>query len=190
MWLCASATVLILIQLILGATMRHQHAGLAIPDFPQAYGKLWPAMDPQSVAHYNQQRVEVIDANPITAFQILLQMVHRFIALCIFGAIASCAWFARRVLGRRHPIARLALGWLGLILIQVLLGAATIWSKKAADIATAHVLVGALSLALGTILSLTLLPDTAEKRLPLLAKRPSAEPAEAFSSRPSPAIGN
>lgn len=170
--------------------MRHQHAGLAIPDFPQAYGKLWPSMDPQSVAHYNQQRVEVIDANPITALQILLQMMHRFTALCIFGAIASCAWFARRVLGQRHPVARLALGWLSLILIQVLLGAATIWSKKAADIATAHVVVGALALALGTTLSLILLPETAETRWPLLAKRPSAEPAEPFGSRPSPAIGN
>jgi heme A synthase len=49
-------------------------------------------------------------------------------------------------------LSRMALAWLGLILTQVLLGAATIWSNKAADIATAHVLVGALSLALGAIL--------------------------------------
>ena len=34
-----AASILILIQLILGATMRHQHAGLAMPDFPLAYGK-------------------------------------------------------------------------------------------------------------------------------------------------------
>ncbi len=40
-----AATLLILGQLALGATMRHQHAGLAIPDFPQAYGKVWPATD-------------------------------------------------------------------------------------------------------------------------------------------------
>ena len=64
------ATLLILAQLTLGAAMRHQHAGLAIPDFPLAYGKLWPAMDAASVAHYNQQRIEVVAANPITAFQI------------------------------------------------------------------------------------------------------------------------
>ena len=49
---------------------------------------------------------------------------------------------------------RLALLWLGLILAQVLLGAATIWTNKAADVATAHVLVGALALALGAILSI------------------------------------
>ena len=33
-------TVLILVQLIFGATMRHQHAGLAIPDFPAAYAAM------------------------------------------------------------------------------------------------------------------------------------------------------
>jgi cytochrome c oxidase assembly protein subunit 15 len=44
--------------------------------------------------------------------------------------------------------------WLGLILAQVLLGAATIWSDKAADVATAHVLCGALSLAFGIIVSI------------------------------------
>jgi hypothetical protein len=43
--------------------------------------------------------------------------------------------------------------WLGLIFVQVLLGAATIWSNKAADFATGHVLIGALSLAVGSLLS-------------------------------------
>jgi heme A synthase len=36
-------------------------------------------------------------------------------------------------------------------MFQILLGAATIWSNKAADVATAHVLVGALSLATGAL---------------------------------------
>ena len=54
----------------------------------------------------------------------------------------------------RTRLSQLALAWLSLILIQALLGAWTIWSGKAADIATAHVLVGALSLAFGSILSI------------------------------------
>ena len=58
--LSSSRHLLILAQLVLGAAMRHQHAGLAIPDFPLAYGKLWPAMDAASVAHYNQQRIEIV----------------------------------------------------------------------------------------------------------------------------------
>src|SRR5205807_1755824 len=49
-WLCFGATFLILAQLILGATMRHQHAGLAIPDFPLAYGGLSPALDPHAIS--------------------------------------------------------------------------------------------------------------------------------------------
>src|SRR5437763_335976 len=52
-------TTLLFAQLVLGATMRHQHAGLAIPDFPAAYRRLWPALDAESVARYNQNRVEV-----------------------------------------------------------------------------------------------------------------------------------
>jgi heme A synthase len=46
---------------------------------------------------------------------------------------------------------RLSLFWFALILFQVGLGAATIWTNKAADVATAHVLVGALALAVGAL---------------------------------------
>ena len=38
-----------------------------------------------------------------------------------------------------------------MIFLQVGLGAATIWSNKAADVATAHVLVGALALTVGAL---------------------------------------
>jgi cytochrome c oxidase assembly protein subunit 15 len=147
-------TVLILFQLVLGATMRHQHAGLSIHDFPLAYGKLWPATDPASVAHYNEQRVEITDINPITAFQIELQMVHRIVAVLILCAVAFCAWQAWRKYSLRNPLAKLSAFWLGLILCQMALGAATILSGKAADVATAHVLVGALSLATGALVSI------------------------------------
>jgi cytochrome c oxidase assembly protein subunit 15 len=44
--------------------------------------------------------------------------------------------------------------WLGILLVQISLGALTIWTNMAADIATAHVLGGALSLATGAILSI------------------------------------
>jgi cytochrome c oxidase assembly protein subunit 15 len=146
-------TLLVFLQLLMGATMRHQHAGLAIPDFPLAYHKLWPPMDPASVASYNQARPELVSLNPITAFQIGLQMAHRIAAGLIFGMVAFCAWKTRRSLGARHPLARLSLVWLVLILAQVFLGAFTIWSDKAADIATAHVAVGALALVTGAMLT-------------------------------------
>src|SRR6202021_2035629 len=94
-------------QLLLGATMRHQHAGLAIPDFPLAYHKLWPPLDANSIAVYNSQRVETAGENPITAFQIVLQMAHRFVALLIFCLVLFSARAVRRNLGAGHPLAKL-----------------------------------------------------------------------------------
>ncbi len=147
-------TCLVLGQLVLGATMRHQHAGLAIPDFPAAYGKIWPDTSPAAVLSYNQSRMEVSGDNAITAFQIELQMAHRIAALAILMAVSLGAWRACHYLGRRHPLARLALVWFGLVLTQVFLGAATIWTGKSADVATAHVACGALCLVTGGLTSI------------------------------------
>lgn len=145
-------TILIFLQLILGATMRHQHAGLAIADFPLAHGQLWPDTSAEAVARYNQQRMEINNVNPITAFQIWLQMAHRLMAVLILAAVTACAWRTLRPLTWRDPLAKLAAVWWGLIIVQATLGALTVWWNKPADIATAHVLVGALSLATGTML--------------------------------------
>jgi len=149
--LVLSTTLLIFGQLMLGATMRHQHAGLAIPDFPLAYGRWWPDTSADAVAGYNAHRVEVNGENPITPFQIVLQMAHRGAALAIFILVAGCFWQARRRLGGKDSLTKLALVWLALILAQVALGAATIWYNKAADVATMHVLVGALALTVGAL---------------------------------------
>jgi len=153
-WLVLVSSLLLFGQLILGATMRHQHAGLAIPDFPLAYGKVWPAMDPASVELYNQRRLESVSVNPITGFQIGLQMAHRVVAGLLLVAVAFGAWLSWHSLGLSCPVSKLALAWTGLILTQAGLGAATIWSGKAADIATAHVVVGALSLVVAGVMSI------------------------------------
>ncbi len=150
----AMATAMIVTQLVLGATMRHQHAGLAIPDFPAAYGKVWPAMDVESVARYNQLRSEVVAANPITAAQIGLQMAHRLGAVLILLVVLWAARASWRALGMGSPLTKLSLAWLALIVAQAALGAATIWTNKSADIATAHVGVGALTLVTGVLLTL------------------------------------
>ena len=147
-----AATALILVQLALGATMRHQHAGLAIPDFPLAYGKAWPKTDSASIERYNQQRLETVSAKPITAAQIHLQMTHRFVALLILMAVSYCVWRTVKEIRGKNFWTVSAWCWAGVILTQVVLGAATIWSDKAADIATAHVFFGALSLALGSLI--------------------------------------
>jgi cytochrome c oxidase assembly protein subunit 15 len=75
-------------------------------------------------------------------------------ALLVFCAVAGVAWATRKYLGARHLLSKYSLLWVGLIGIQALLGAATIWSNKAADIATAHVVVGAITLMTGALLTI------------------------------------
>ena len=64
----------------------------------------------------------------------------------------ACFWRIRRAPGAETALRRFGLMWLVLILTQAGLGAWTVWSNKAADIATLHVVCGALSLAVGTLI--------------------------------------
>jgi cytochrome c oxidase assembly protein subunit 15 len=147
-------TGMILLQLTVGAAMRHQHAGLAVPDFPLAYGKIWPDMDAASVDAYNRARLDARDFNPVTAGQIGLHMAHRILALVIVSMVILLGWRAARHPGTPTWMRRGAKVWLGLIGLQAVLGVATIWSNKAADVATAHVLLGAVSLAWGGMMAI------------------------------------
>jgi len=144
-------TLLVFLQLLIAATMRHQHAGLAINDFPLAHGKLWPGTSPVALMDYNAHRPSDRMGNPITAFQVILQMVHRLVAYAIFLGIAAAAVRARKKLGKDDGLVKFAWLWLGLLVLQVGLGAWTIWSNRAADVTTLHVMVGASVLLVGAL---------------------------------------
>ncbi len=141
-------TLTIYLQLGLGATMRHQHRDLSIRDFPTAYGSWLPDTSPGRIAEINAGR-DKLALSDVTAFQIWLQMAHRFGAVLI--AIGVVTWAVRvwRDASDILVLRRLTFLWLGLLAGQFLLGAWTIWSNKAADIATTHVAVGATMLSLG-----------------------------------------
>jgi cytochrome c oxidase assembly protein subunit 15 len=110
-------------------------------------------MDGAFLQRINSQRLGVEQPKPITAFQIGLQMAHRLVALSIVLLVGNVAWRASHEHGVGSLLVKLALAWACIVCVQAALGALTIWSQKAADIATAHVLLGALSLLGGTILS-------------------------------------
>ncbi|MBL9171281.1 MAG: COX15/CtaA family protein [Verrucomicrobiales bacterium] len=141
----------IFLQLLLGAAMRHQHSGLAVPDFPLAYGQLYPPTDPEFLHRINQEHAEVT----ITPLQIHLHMAHRIGALSL---LVLSAWvtfrIGRRVGGHAPGLRQGLLAWQGLIWVQAILGACTVWTGKAADIATLHVVVGAVVLVTSVILAL------------------------------------
>ncbi|MEP7072280.1 MAG: COX15/CtaA family protein, partial [Verrucomicrobiota bacterium] len=144
--IAVATTAVIYFQLALGATMRHQHRDLAITDFPTAYRHWWPQTDPATLTRINAVR-EAAAISEVTGAQIWLQMAHRFGAVIIAGGI-TLFWAAARRAGV-WPLHALSLAWLLGMMVQITLGAWTIWSNKAADITTAHVGIGATLLALG-----------------------------------------
>ena len=128
-----TTTAFIYLQIIVGATMRHSEAGLAIPDFPLVFGGIVPpAWTPQIAIHY----------------------AHRVGALIVTLGIAATVghvWFHH---AQRSELRRPALALACLVLAQVTLGAFVIWSEKNVAINTAHVVVGALTLASSLVLTL------------------------------------
>jgi cytochrome c oxidase assembly protein subunit 15 len=143
-----ATTIAIYVQLALGATMRHQHKDLAILDFPTANGGWIPDTSTAALAKINAWR-DARALSDVDAFQIWLQMAHRFLALLIGIVVLA---FCVRVWKDAYAIAalrRLSILWGVLFLLQFTLGAWTIWSNKAADVATSHVALGAIMLSFG-----------------------------------------
>jgi cytochrome c oxidase assembly protein subunit 15 len=150
--MAVAITVAIYVQLALGATMRHQHRDLAILDFPTANGAWIPDTSAAALAKINAWR-DARALSDVTAFQIWLHMAHRFLALLIaIGVIAFCSRVLRDAPGF-GKLRRLSVFWVTLVVCQIALGAWTIWSNKAADVATAHVAVGAIMLSFGVSIS-------------------------------------
>jgi len=145
-------TSVIYAQLALGATMRHEHRDLAILDFPTAYGQAIPTLTTARLAEINAWR-NARALSEVVPFHIWLQMAHRFLALVIATGVVACLVRARAAELRDTPLARLSDAWFLLLACQITLGAWVIWSNKAADIATAHVAIGATMLALGVAIS-------------------------------------
>ena len=124
--LTTMTTAVIYLQILIGAVMRHLGAGLAIPDFPLSYGHLVPPLD--SI---------FVDVN----------FAHRCGALMVTVFVI---WTVARVMRfhvQESELRRPALGLLALLIVQVTLGAVTIWSGRAVLPTTAHVAVGAAVLA-------------------------------------------
>jgi cytochrome c oxidase assembly protein subunit 15 len=141
-------TSAIYVQLALGATMRHQHRDLSILDFPTANGAWIPDTSANALAKINAWR-DARALSDVTAFQVWLQMAHRFLAMIIAVAVFAFCFQVWKHTGQVTSLKRLSIWWLVLLFCQLTLGAWTIWSNKAADIATAHVAMGAIMLSFG-----------------------------------------
>jgi cytochrome c oxidase assembly protein subunit 15 len=131
--LSAVTVLAVYLQILLGATMRHTASGLAIPDFPFAFGRLLPPEWTPAIAIHFSHRVGAAAVTVLVALLVLHVWYHHR---------------AHRVL--RRPAAALAL----LLLAQVTLGAYVVWSRRDIYVNSAHVMGGALVLAAALVLAL------------------------------------
>ena len=129
----ALLTVIIYVQLLVGAYMRHTGAGLAIPDFPLAFGNVIPPFESGGVAVHFTHRV----VGSLVAIWALFTAVH-----------------ALRRHRERPQLWQPALAVAVLALAQVALGGITVWTQKSVLPTTFHVLNGALILATSLVLTL------------------------------------
>ena len=134
----AVATAAIYAQIVLGAVMRHTGAGLAIPDFPAAFGGLWPP------AHELQRR------------GVGLHLAHRIGAVVVLALVLAAVRALARLSAVNPVFSGFAAAWTGLVAIQILLGALSIWSKKAPSLTAAHLAGGALCWVVGVLAAVCL----------------------------------
>ncbi len=128
-----TTTALVYIQILVGATMRHTGAGLAIPDFPLMFGGIVPDHWTPAIA---------------------VHFAHRLGALIVLLAILATSahvWFHHRARGHlTRPATLLVI----LVLMQVTLGALTVLSRLHEVVNSLHVVCGASVLATSLVLTL------------------------------------
>jgi cytochrome c oxidase assembly protein subunit 15 len=124
--------IVVYAQILLGAIVRHTGAGLAIPGFPTANGRLIPEF---------------------TSALVAWQFAHRVGAVFVTVMVM---WSAIRIF-RRHgdapSLVRPAALLLALTSWQIFLGALTIWTWRAVTPTTAHVATGALVFVTSVVLA-------------------------------------
>ncbi len=160
-WSLALLAVLV-VQLVLGAAMRHTGSRLAIPDFPSAYGGFVPPLSDASIT-------TAIDAMPYEQFtdyyspaQVGVHWSHRLWAVAVLAVAAWCITRLGRELAGTHTVDHAvlivpALLLVALLVAQVALGVLVIWTGGQArndQVATAHQALGAAVLAAASWLAI------------------------------------
>ena len=150
----------ILVQILLGAVMRHTAAGLAVPDFPLTFGRLLP------------------DAAALARPGVAIHLSHRLGAAVVAVLVARAAARIAPASSASPLLATLGACWLGTVAAQLMLGPLSIWSGKAPAVTVAHLAFGALCWVAGVLSCVVL------ARARSLAA-PAAASAEAFDGAPA-----
>jgi heme a synthase len=123
----------IFLQILIGAVMRHEEAGLAIMDFPLAQGKLIP---------------------DFVTFGISIHFAHRVGALITTIFVIWTAITALKQYRDRPEFTRPAMFAIAMVLVQFTLGALTVLHLKAPTLTTLHVSGGAATLGVMMLMAI------------------------------------
>jgi cytochrome c oxidase assembly protein subunit 15 len=126
-------TVIVYLQILAGAVLRHLGAGLAIPDFPLSFGRVIPQFtSPEIVAAFTHRAGGFVVATMVVIMAVRLLRYEK-----------------------QHPLRGLGSLLLVVVSMQVLLGGWVIWSGKQPHVTSLHVMTGAFTLALSIVLTLS-----------------------------------
>lgn len=118
-----AAVVVVYLQILFGAIMRHMGAGMAIPDWPLSYGQIIPPRLDVATIGFN--------------------FAHRTWAWVTAAMLVVLFFAVRRHAQRSHGLHAWAHMLAGVVFVQILLGAWTVWSIKDYVVTTLHVATGA-----------------------------------------------
>lgn len=131
------ATALLVFGLIvLGSVVRSTNSGLACPDWPLCEGRVIPRLEPH----------------------VLIEWSHRTVALLVSLMLFTTAGWVLSHRATRQRLGRIMGLALALLLVQVLLGALTVWKLLSPAMVSSHLAVALLLFV--TLLTLTMIAQT------------------------------
>jgi protoheme IX farnesyltransferase len=154
-WLIGLTGLAVFAQMLLGSWVTGHDAGLAYGDFPLMGGRVLPVIGSVTQA---------------------INVAHRAMAVVVLALVLWMAWSVRRASQRELP-RRLAAVAAALVLVQLALGAANIWSRLSAFFVVPHLAVGAALFAVCAWLLLAAL------REPMAAEADASHPGSGRTDR-------
>jgi fused signal recognition particle receptor len=119
--MCLFGTLVLLAQIVLGAWVGSNHAGLACTGFPQCNGQWWVDADYQSALNLLAGLFSGYSGDLAYELQAAINSLHRLMALVAFIMLTAVAWLAMS--GDASKQTRAAGFWLSLLLFaEIALG--------------------------------------------------------------------
>ena len=155
-WLISLTGLAVFAQMLLGSWVTGHDAGLAYGDFPLMGGRVVPV---------------------VSSVEQAINVAHRALAVLVLGLVLWMGWAVRRSSAGPLP-RRLTAVAIALVLVQLALGAANIWSRLSAVFVVPHLAVGAALFAACAWLLQAALREPVTARVDAAPGAGRAEPGE------------